>query len=133
MLFTAALWGLQECLLGGLQSLQDAELPILTSDFYSKHMLPAKPEGAELLLIPVGDMVLLSHSEGMHLLAPHGLWCDVAGVSVDIKKSSYKKLSKLLSTFEKKVCISPWRSAPAVHAACTPMQGQAAHICSAAS
>ena len=35
----------QACLLGGLHSLADAELPIQTSDFYSKHMLPAKPEG----------------------------------------------------------------------------------------
>ena len=35
----------EHCLLSGLQSLQDAELPIMTSDFYSKHMLPAKPPG----------------------------------------------------------------------------------------
>ena len=35
----------EHCLLCGLQSLQDAELPIMTSDFYSKHMLPAKPPG----------------------------------------------------------------------------------------
>ena len=29
-----------------------------------------------------------------------------AGASVDIKKTSYKKLSKLLSTFEKKVSLA---------------------------
>lgn len=33
------------CLLRGLHSLTDAELPLQTSDFYSKHMLPAKPPG----------------------------------------------------------------------------------------
>ena len=38
-------FGAQECLFGGLHSVEDSELPILTSDFYSKHMLPAKPEG----------------------------------------------------------------------------------------
>ncbi|BDA49270.1 Eukaryotic translation initiation factor 2D [Coccomyxa sp. Obi] len=59
---------IEACLLGGLQSVADEDLPMLTSDFYSKHMLPAKPDGA----------------------------------NVDIKKTSYKKLSKLLSTFEKK-------------------------------
>lgn len=36
---------LQECLLGGLQSVADEDLPMLTSDFYSKHMLPSKSEG----------------------------------------------------------------------------------------
>ncbi len=35
----------QACLLGGLQSVADEDLPMLTSDFYSKHMLPAKPDG----------------------------------------------------------------------------------------
>ncbi|CAL5226777.1 g9634 [Coccomyxa viridis] len=59
---------IEVCLLEGLHAVTDGELPMLTSDFYAKHMLPAKPEGA----------------------------------SMDIKKSSYKKLSKLLSTFEKK-------------------------------
>lgn len=42
---------MQECLLGGLHSLEDSELPIQTSDFYSKHMLPAKPEGLQCLWI----------------------------------------------------------------------------------
>ncbi len=37
--------GMQVCLLGGLQAVTDGELPLLTSDFYAKHMLPAKPEG----------------------------------------------------------------------------------------
>ena len=45
---TKRLSSAQACLLGGLQSLTDAELPIQTSDFYSKHMLPAKPEGESL-------------------------------------------------------------------------------------
>lgn len=36
---------LQMCLFGGLQRVTDDELPLLTSDFYAKHMLPAKPEG----------------------------------------------------------------------------------------
>lgn len=35
----------QHCLLAGLHSVADNELPIMTSDFYSKHMLPAKPQG----------------------------------------------------------------------------------------
>lgn len=34
------------CLMAGLHSVTDAELPIMTSDFYSKHMLPNKPLGA---------------------------------------------------------------------------------------
>ena len=33
------------CLLEGLHAVTDGELPMLTSDFYAKHMLPAKPEG----------------------------------------------------------------------------------------
>ena len=39
------LGGMQGCLLGGLQAVSDGELPMLTSDFYAKHMIPAKPEG----------------------------------------------------------------------------------------
>ncbi len=35
----------EQCLLKGLHSVSDAELPIQTSDFYSKHMLPAKSPG----------------------------------------------------------------------------------------
>jgi hypothetical protein len=34
------------CLLAGLHCVQDAELPMLTSDFYTKHMLACKPPGA---------------------------------------------------------------------------------------
>ena len=33
------------CLLAGLLTLADKDLPIMTSDFYTKHMLPAKPPG----------------------------------------------------------------------------------------
>ncbi|KAK9814155.1 hypothetical protein WJX72_001321 [[Myrmecia] bisecta] len=54
-------------LVGGLHSVQDSELPMLSSTFYAKHMLACKP----------------------------------AGLMIDIKKSSYKKLSKLLTKFEK--------------------------------
>ena len=43
----------QACLLGGLQAVTDDDLPMLTSDFYAKHMLPAKPEGGCLPLAPL--------------------------------------------------------------------------------
>jgi hypothetical protein len=33
------------CLLAGCHSVNDSELPIMTSDFQSKHMLPNLPEG----------------------------------------------------------------------------------------
>ena len=36
---------MQHCLLAGLLALTDEELPIMLSDFYSKHMLANKPEG----------------------------------------------------------------------------------------
>jgi translation initiation factor 2D len=36
---------LEAAVLAGLQNLKTADLPIQTSDFYTKHMLPAKPEG----------------------------------------------------------------------------------------
>lgn len=36
---------LEAAVLGGLQSLKTAELPIQTSDFYQRHMLPLRPEG----------------------------------------------------------------------------------------
>ncbi|KAL4852879.1 Eukaryotic translation initiation factor 2D [Chlorella vulgaris] len=36
---------LEAAVLAGLQTLKTADLPIQTSDFYTKHMLPAKPEG----------------------------------------------------------------------------------------
>lgn len=38
------------CLLAGLSTLTDKELPIMTSDFYTKHMLPAKPPGKYLII-----------------------------------------------------------------------------------
>lgn len=59
---------IEHCLLAGLHAVEDSALPMLTSDFYAKVMLPNRP----------------------------------AGTSVDIKKTSYKKLSKLLAAFEKK-------------------------------
>ena len=64
-----------ECaVIGGLKSLKAAELPILTSDFYQKHMLPLRPPG-----LP----------------------------SFDFKASTkYKKLSRLLDTFEKDKVIT---------------------------
>ena len=36
---------LEYCLLAGLRRIPPTELPCLTSDFYSKYMLPAKPAG----------------------------------------------------------------------------------------
>lgn len=55
------------CLLAALAGVADSDLPMLTSDLYSKHMVPAKP----------------------------------AGVTLDLKKSSFKQLSKLLKKYEK--------------------------------
>lgn len=55
------------CLLSALAAIPDADLPMLTSDLYSKHMVPAKP----------------------------------AGVTLDLKKSTFKQLSKLLKKYEK--------------------------------
>ena len=42
------------CLLAGLGTVSDKEMPIMTSDFYTKHMLPAKPPGesCKLYLLP---------------------------------------------------------------------------------
>lgn len=40
---------LECCLLGGLLAVPDGELPLLTSDFYSKYMLPAKPQGGRMI------------------------------------------------------------------------------------
>jgi hypothetical protein len=36
----------EHCLLAGLLAVTDEELPIMLSDFYSKHMLANKPNGA---------------------------------------------------------------------------------------
>ena len=35
----------EHCLLAGLLAVADEELPIMLSDFYSKHMLANKPDG----------------------------------------------------------------------------------------
>ena len=35
----------EQCLEGGLLAVPDGELPIMTSDFYSKYMLPCRPAG----------------------------------------------------------------------------------------
>jgi hypothetical protein len=40
----------EQCLLRGLHTVSDGDLPIQTSDFYSKHMLPAKAPGDPLWL-----------------------------------------------------------------------------------
>jgi hypothetical protein len=37
---------LEAAVLAGLLTLKNADLPIQTGDFYTKHMIPAKPEGA---------------------------------------------------------------------------------------
>ena len=51
-----------------------------------------------------------------------GVWgWDDAGVNVDIKKSSYKKLSKLLSTYEKKAGPSFFHS-PSIGVTCKLLQ-----------
>ncbi|PRW32977.1 Eukaryotic translation initiation factor 2D [Chlorella sorokiniana] len=39
---------LEAAVLAGLQSLKNADLPIQAGDFYTKHMVPAKPEGVML-------------------------------------------------------------------------------------
>lgn len=57
----------EHCLLAALTTVADADLPLLTSDLYSKHMAPARPPGTVL----------------------------------DLKKSSFKQLSKLLRKHEK--------------------------------
>ena len=49
------------CLIAGLHSLGDDVLPIMTSDFYSKHMQAAKPEGGPVQLPR-------RRSEGAHML-----------------------------------------------------------------
>lgn len=36
---------LEEAAIGGLKDLKNADLPIMTSDFYSKYMLPHRPDG----------------------------------------------------------------------------------------
>ena len=36
---------MEHCLLAGLLAVTDEELPVMLSDFYSKHMLANKPEG----------------------------------------------------------------------------------------
>lgn len=35
----------ETCLLAGLMTVSDKEMPIMTSEFYTRHMLPAKPPG----------------------------------------------------------------------------------------
>ena len=35
----------ERCLEGGLLAVPEAELPIMTSDFYTKYMLPCRPAG----------------------------------------------------------------------------------------
>ena len=42
---------LEAAAIAGLHTLKTAELPIQLSDFYTRHMLPTKPEGARLLLL----------------------------------------------------------------------------------
>jgi hypothetical protein len=47
----------QECLLSGLHSVSDGELPMIASDFYAKHVLPAKAEGTALHSFATGYVV----------------------------------------------------------------------------
>ena len=118
---------LEYCLLAGLRRVPTSELPCLTSDFYSKYMLPAKPAGAvprHACLDIECTAQVRQHMYHVSWTAASVLWLPMcpctssvrsldvlrpailhlgAGANVDVKKSSYKKLSKLLTTFEKKV------------------------------
>jgi len=57
----------EHCLLAGLLAVTDEELPVMLSDFYSKHMLANKPDGE------CGDHAMrhagASRDETMRLLA----------------------------------------------------------------
>ena len=113
---------IEYCLLAGLHQLTDKDLPVLTSDFYPKFMYPARPAGTanhlsdacRLALAILCCCSITATSSGLRFVSLwHTLFDQVlqvrgclhvdAGSSVDIKKSSYRKLSKLLSIFEKKV------------------------------
>lgn len=66
-----ALCDAQECLLGGLQSVDDSELPMLTSDFYSKHMLRLKPDGECFSLIDFDNVNFLPRLHHSHAAVSH--------------------------------------------------------------
>lgn len=59
----------QECLLSGLHSVSDGELPMIASDFYAKHVLPAKAEGTALHSFATGYVVSPVKNSDMH-----GVW-----------------------------------------------------------
>ena len=100
------------CLLAGCHSVDDSELPIMTSDFQSKHMLTNLPEGG-----PCAHTVWQSLLSGIMSAAVHAtqqflqpidsmMPANAAGATLDLKKTSFKKLAKLLSVHEKKGLLS---------------------------
>lgn len=91
------------CLLAGCHSVNDSELPIMTSDFQSKHMLTNLPEGG-LCAHTVWQSLLSGISHSQLLLPPSisSMPANAAGATLDLKKTSFKKLAKLLSVHEKK-------------------------------
>ncbi len=129
------------CLLAGLHSVQDGELPIMTSDFQSKHMIPSLPEGRQLIQVShhrkgsprerahvtaaVADTAEGSLQSGDCIsVGRRTLTVDAiadslkhydccAGATLDMKKTSFKKLAKLLSVHEKKGLLQ--QASPSFH------------------
>lgn len=118
---------LEAAVLAGLQALKNADLPIQAGDFYTKFMVPAKPEGEqngrrlgdERRVLSIAAPGSCGAGRAALARAPHqflpayvslmftACLCVAsplalpAGVMLDIKASKYKKLSKLLDKFEK--------------------------------
>ena len=159
-------------LVAGLHQVQDSELPMQTSDFYSRCMLACKPTGQLPLDAQAHSKVRLHHDDvqqrqhaapvsrmqvavcgwppvmsglmrhedvqiRLHYVStPAGeccIACSACGcasgclpaeAALDIKKTSYKKLSKLLSKYEKKVGCSTSHSVVASNqkACCAPVK-----------
>lgn len=62
---------LEYCLLAGLRRVPTSELPCLTSDFYSKYMLPAKPAG----MVPCHAVL---HAVAECVAQVQQCWCHVS-------------------------------------------------------
>lgn len=99
-------------LIAGLHTLDDDDLPMQTNEFYSKAVLGCKPAGTQSQLqwlhlykqtrgLALSTRVCLRLDTGLQAVF---MRAGVAGLAVDIKKSTYKNLAKLLKAFEKKVC-----------------------------
>lgn len=105
-------------LVAGLHTLDDDDLPMQTNEFYSKAVLGCKPAGTPNQLFSDSTSCLTFGQTDQRSLALLTKIClhvgiglqavfmraGVAGLAVDIKKSTYKNLAKLLKAFEKKVC-----------------------------